>query len=293
MEKKHKQNQRQCVLSLISALIVVLCTCTGVVMNLTTLYDVNFDHMGIQTFCMFTVNSNILVAIGMGLVIPYTIDGLIHRFYHLPKWLVVFLLAGVVSVTLTFLVSLFVLSPVKGFRLIFSGSRFFLHGVGPILSFIAFCFFITDHHISYKECLFALIPVFIYASIYYTLVRVIGPGRGGWNDFYGFFTYLPAWVPMTLFLPITFGIACVVRYCHNRSFLRMREAKKPDDYSTEFFLSEIEDLAKHNARMDLKQSDVVIPRRFIRYLIDTTDSNMNLRDACIFYLDLFLENTGY
>ena len=67
-----KQNKKECILSLVSALIVVLCTCSGVVMNLTTLQDVNFDHMGIQTFCMFTVLSNILVAVGMSLVIPYT-----------------------------------------------------------------------------------------------------------------------------------------------------------------------------------------------------------------------------
>ena len=31
-----------------------------VTMNLTTLADENFDHMGLRTFCMFTVNSNIL-----------------------------------------------------------------------------------------------------------------------------------------------------------------------------------------------------------------------------------------
>ena len=55
-----KQNRKGCILALVSACIVVLCTSIGVVMNLTTLHDVNFDHMGIQTFCMFTVNSNIL-----------------------------------------------------------------------------------------------------------------------------------------------------------------------------------------------------------------------------------------
>lgn len=290
---KEKQNKKQCILSLISALIVILCTCTGVVMNLTTLYDQNFDHMGIQTFCMFTVNSNILVAIGMSLVIPYAIDGLRNRYYHLPNWLVVFLLTGVASVTLTFLVSLFLLSPAKGFRLIFSGSRFFLHGVGPLLSFTAFCFFITDHHISYLERLWSLLPVFIYACVYFMLVKVVGTAHGGWNDFYGFFTYLPEWVPITLFLPITFGITCLVCFFHNRSFLRMHEVKRSDDYSAEYLQNEIEGLAMQHAKLDSLNSDIIIPRKFIRFLIENTDSDKTVRDACILYLNKFFDNTKY
>ena len=139
---------------------------------------------------MFTVNSNILEAIAMGLVIPYAVDGLKKRYFHLPVWLVRFLLAGTVSVTLTFVISLLVLSPVKGFVLIFTGSRFFLHGLGPICAFTAFSFFITDHHITYKECLVSLLPVFIYGSVYYTLVVLIGHENGGWNDFYGFVSVL-------------------------------------------------------------------------------------------------------
>ncbi len=288
-----KQNQRQCIFSLISALIVVLCTCTGVVMNLTTLHDENFDHMGIQTFCMFTVNSNILAAIGMVLVVPYTIDGLRKHYYHLPNWLVAFLMAGVVSVTLTFLVSLFILSPVKGFRLIFTGSRFFLHGVGPILSFLAFSFFITDHRVTLTECFQSLIPILIYAFVYYTLVVWVGPAKGGWDDFYGFFTYLPGWVPITLLIPVTFGIACTVRFFHNRSFRRIREVRVPSEYSKEYLENELSYLAKQNARMDRLHSDIVIPRRFIKFLIENTDSDKTVRDACILYLNIFLDNTRY
>ena len=226
-----KQNKKECILSLVSALIVVLCTCSAVVMNLTTVYDVNFDHMGIRTFCMFTVLSNILVAIGMGLVVPYTIDGLRKHYFHLPNWLIAFLLAGATAVMLTFLVSLFVLSPFKGFILIFSGSRFFLHGVCPILSIIAFSFLISDHYVSYPECLLSLIPVFIYAGVYYILAILIGEENGGWNDFYGFATYVPVWIPAVLLLPVTFGIACLLRFLHNRSFVRLREVKVEDSLS--------------------------------------------------------------
>ena len=65
MDRVMKITQRQCLLALMSSVIVVVCVFIGITMNLTTLYDENFDHMGIRTFCMFTVNSNILAAAGM------------------------------------------------------------------------------------------------------------------------------------------------------------------------------------------------------------------------------------
>ena len=288
-----KQNKKECILSLVSALIVVLCTCSGVVMNLTTLQDVNFDHMGIQTFCMFTVLSNILVAVGMSLVIPYTIDGLRKHYFHLPNWLIAFLLAGATAVTLTFLVSLFILAPFKGFVLIFSGSRFFLHGVCPILSLVAFSFFISDHYVSYPECMLSLIPVFIYAGVYYILAVLIGEENGGWNDFYGFATYVPVWIPAVLILPVTFGISASLRYFHNRSFMKMREVTVEDEYSEDYLKREIIYLARRNAAGDHPHSDIVIPRRFIKFLIENTDNDKTVRDACIMYLNQFLDNTRF
>ena len=65
MNKVMKATRRQCLFAMFSALVVVVCVCIGVTMNLTTVYDENFDRMGIRTFSMFTVNSNILAAAGM------------------------------------------------------------------------------------------------------------------------------------------------------------------------------------------------------------------------------------
>ena len=65
MERAVRMVRRHCLFTMFSAAVVVICVCIGVTMNLTTLYDVNFDHMGLRTFCMFTVNSNILCGIGI------------------------------------------------------------------------------------------------------------------------------------------------------------------------------------------------------------------------------------
>ena len=233
MERVMKVTRRECLLAMFSALVVVVCVCIGVTMNLTTVADENFDHMGIRTFCMFTVNSNILCAAAMAMVIPYTMDGLRTHNYYLPRWIVDVVYAGVTAVALTFLVSLFVLSPVKGFVLIFTGSRFFLHGVCPILAVIAFCFFMTQKDLRIWDSLFALIPVLIYAGVYLVMVVVIGEENGGWNDFYGFATHIPWWAAAAAIMPLTFLIATGIRVLHNRA--RNKRKSEETAFFTETF----------------------------------------------------------
>ena len=74
MDRAVSITRRHCLFTMISAAVVVVCVCIGVTMNLTTIYDENFDHMGLRTFCMFTVNANILMGASMALVFPYSLD---------------------------------------------------------------------------------------------------------------------------------------------------------------------------------------------------------------------------
>lgn len=285
--------RRQCLLALASAVVVVVCVCIGITMNLTTLYDENFDHMGIRTFCMFTVNSNILAALSVTMTIPYTIDGLRKHNYHLPRWVTVFAFAGVTAVTLTFLISLFILSPVKGFRLIFSGSRFFLHGVCPILAFVAFCFFMSAQRLSAADQVIALVPVLLYAVLYYIMVVVIGEENGGWNDFYGFATRLPLWIPVTLILPLTYAISSLIRFLHNRCFLRRKEEEAA--YFKEVFgEADIQTIVGAMARLHsstVKTLDIVIPRRVISIMVNNSEDDDAVDELCKVYLDEYLESS--
>lgn len=288
-----RSNRTQCLLAMFSAATVVLCVCVGVTKNLVTIYDENFDHMGIRTFCMFTVNSNILAAISMMLALPYTIDGLRTGNYHLPNWVVNLMLDAVTAVTLTFLISLFVLAPAKGFVLIFTGSRFFLHGVCPVLAILTFCFFISDHRIGLIESLKALIPVLIYALVYLTMVVVIGEDKGGWDDFYGFATRLPLWLPVVLIMPLTFSITTGLRVLHNGSYDRRRK-KEARLYREEYRASDLgkilEDVARSRADA-LRMADIVIPARVIRRMIEDGDSDLGFREGCTRYLDAYLDRS--
>ncbi len=289
-----RMNRRQCLYALISAAVVVVCVCVGVTMNLTTIYDENFDHMGIRTFCMFTVNSNILAAVSMFLCLPYTIDGLRTNNYHLPKWVVMLVFTGVTAVSLTFLVSLIILSPVKGFVLIFSGSRLFLHGICPVMAVVAFRYFISDYRIGLGESLISVIPVMIYAIIYTVMVLVIGQEKGGWEDFYGFFTRLPPWVPMVLILPLTFVISIWVRTLHNRAY-DLRQQREAAYYSGVFAGTDaretVEVMARSNAG-SLHISNVVVPLRLIRIILENSDSNVTVEELCDIYLRSYLEEAA-
>ncbi len=288
-----QSNRTQCLLALISASTVAICVCIGVVMNLTTLYDENFDHMGIRTFCMFTVDSNILASLSMLLCIPYTIDGLRSRYYHLPDWIVVMMHISVTAVALTFLVSLFILAPVKGFVLIFTGSRFFLHGVCPVLSIVTFCCLINSHLIRLTESPFSLIPVFIYAMVYLVMVVFVGEAHGGWNDFYGFATRIPVWISLLAILPITFGIATLLRLGHNQCCLyrRGKDAKiYKEAYSDVDLRQVVEEIARANKR-ELNASNIVIPSTTIGYMIKNSGTDMDQEELCRCYLEAFMEET--
>ena len=291
MDELVRKNRIQCMCALISCAIVVVCVCIGVTMNLTTLYDQNFDNMGIRTFCMFTVNSNILAALSSFAIIPYAIDGLRKKEYILPNWVVVFMLTGTTAVALTFLVSLFILSPVKGFVLIFTGSRFFLHGVCPILNILAFCVFVTSHKITVKQSFFALIPVAIYAIVYFVMVVLIPKDLGGWDDFYGFATRVPIWISATVILPLTFGITTLVRLWHNHSFSKRRqnEAQIFLDYFDGKEAREILfEMGKARAKTQ-PYGDVILPTMVIKKIVYFTDSDLSINDACRLYLDGYLD----
>ncbi|MBQ4289582.1 MAG: hypothetical protein II719_00135 [Clostridia bacterium] len=286
-----RTNRIQCLLALIAASVVAVGVCAGVTMNLVTLFDENFDHMGIRTFCMFTVDSNILAGVTMLLCIPYTVDGLRTGCYHLPDWVTVLMHVAVTAVSLTFLVSLCILAPVKGFVLIFTGSRFFLHGVCPILSILTFCCFIRSHLIRLPESFFSLIPVFLYAAVYLVMVVFIGEENGGWNDFYGFATRIPLWISLVAILPLTYGIAALLRLGHNTvcRFQRKRDAKIYRDAFAGADLAEIVESMARSAKRSGKIEKLVVPAGRIRRMVEYSESGADSEELCRRYLDAALD----
>ena len=283
-------DRRQCKYAFVTAVVLVVCVCAGVTMNLTTVYDENFDHMGMRTFCMFTVISNIFCAVAMSLTIPFTVEGIRKNNYHVPGWVVNLSFAAVTAVTITLLVSLLILAPVKGFVLIFTGSRFLLHAICPILAIDAFCFFLSDHRITIAESFLPLIPVYLYATLYYVMVVVIGEERGGWNDFYGFATQVNVKIPMALILPLTYAVAAVLRRLHNRLYdlRRQREAALyREAFAGTDVRKAIEELGEYQGRAQ-HLAVIPVPLRTISLMLRQGGSDCTAEEGCAIFVEAYL-----
>lgn len=167
----------------------------------------------------FTVQSNILI----GLIAFFcAIYGIISfkKSKPIPKLLLTLDLMATSAGMLTVLTVLLFLAPRRAmqgrsyFDMIL-GPMFFFHLFNPLLSAFAIVFLAPETKLTKKDCLFALIPPFLYAIPYVLNVVFLHT----WYDFYGFtfggknWTVLPVFAVVSL---ITFGIATGLAYLHNK-----------------------------------------------------------------------------
>ena len=108
-------------------------------------------------------------------------------------------LAGTAAAGLTFTTVMGFLGPVFGYQFMFNGPNFFLHLLLPVVSMLSFVLLERDTRIPFRNTLWAMVPVAIYAVGY--LTNVLVQGVGDWpdrHDFYGFLMW--GW-------PVGLGIA--------------------------------------------------------------------------------------
>ena len=98
-----------------------------------------------------------------------------------------------------------------------------------------------------------MIPVFIYACVYYMIVAVVGEEKGGRNEFYGFLTRIPPWISISAFSPVTFGIATVLRILHNKTCKCCRE-KARKQYQEAFRAKDMHEVIIHLGRGTAKET---------------------------------------
>ena len=141
----------------------------------------------IEMFKFYTVDSNILMGIMALIMAIYEKKLLKKKIKEIPKFVYILYFIGTSAITLTFIVTLFFLSPQYGFYAMYSNNNLFLHLVIPVLSIITYIKY-EKHDIKYKYGLLGVIPMFIY-SIYYISMVLIHLNDGGLTfkyDFYGF-----------------------------------------------------------------------------------------------------------
>ena len=170
---------------------------------------------GMHAFKYFTVLSNILVGLASLILLIYEYLLNNKRIKKIPKYAFLLKYMGTVAVSLTFLVTLFYLSPSLGskFWFLYQNANLIFHFLVPVLSFISFCFF-EKAELSFKYTFYSLLPTFLY-GIYYTINALIHMEEGIVAieyDWYGFVKsgLLSVFIVFPLIIFITYIIGYLI-----------------------------------------------------------------------------------
>ena len=266
-----KINRIRCILGLVVSCLIMIFVFGSVVYNLVQNPSLVKAQVGLQTFRMFTTLSNMVVAFTAVLCIPFEIDGLRNKNYHLPRWIVICLYVGVTCVTLTFIVAITALSIVEGFfTMMIKNTNLYLHTLTPICGILLFIFINSDHKIKFSTSFISLIPVLIYALLYGIMVFAIGVENGGWSDHYKFNVYSRWYIVLPVMIILVFGLSNLIRYLHNivhnkTKMIIEQYYQNSKDYDYKKIEDAIIALAKQEKQND-KGGELIIPRRIIKIM---------------------------
>ena len=281
-------------ISIAFSITVNVCVAIAVTSNLLSEPNALVQEVGLKTFRMFTVLSNILMAIAAALCVPFAVDGIRNRNFHLPRWIVNLSFVAVTGVALTFFISLCILSPESGFvRMMIDEGNVFLHTIVPLVSIFAFIFINDYHTVRIRTSLVAIIPVSLYATVYLICAIIIGEERGGWRDHYHLKDLMPWPLLALIIFASTFGIANLIRWGHNAMHRwEKRSTRKFYQSSPEYALPTIDaaiiKLAQEHKKYD-GTGDVVVPRRIIIIFEQKYQSGKPIDELCKLYIEEFLK----
>ncbi len=154
-----------------------------------------FSSRGIWSLKYYTVLSNLLCAVIACIWLFLYRDPRYERLLFFLKY------TGAATIFLTFLVVVFFLGPIFGYRMMYVGSNFWFHAFIPLLC--AAEFILTETQVpTGREKILAVIPMFIYGVCYLSNILINGAGEGRYtNDWYGFTRWgLPAGFAIFAFL---------------------------------------------------------------------------------------------
>ena len=257
----------RCILALVASSLVFVCTFIGVVQGLLAIPSELTPERGGKIFKLFTVNSNLVAALGAGAIIPYAIDGVKKMRYSVPKWVTRLHFAGTICVTLTMIFAFAIILPAHGSSAV-SGMNFWLHAFCPVFNILLFIFIDSERSLAIKDSFICLAPFFVYAAVYIVMVAILGEENGGWRDIYNLLKYVPIWVAIPVMFSLAFGIAELLRLLHNRvtGARKLRSAEyiidRIADKTHEEVLSDAEKMGEYfQGKRDNKE--IVIPREWL------------------------------
>jgi len=135
-------------------ILIIILELIGLFITLKTAHKIEIKY--------YTECSNIMMLITSFLLTCYLL-----KKKTIPKWLNILTHMSVLGLTVTFLVVLFILSPMYNFNyglLLFRGSMLYFHTLCPIISIITY-FFSSQIHIAKKEIKYTMLFTIIYSIV--------------------------------------------------------------------------------------------------------------------------------
>lgn len=139
---------------------------------------------GLMSLKYYTTLSNIFAGIAAVIMIVVLARA---KSGKVPVWAAVTKFASAVTVSVTFLVTLFFLAPTMGIGGLYKGELMFMHAVGPILTVVSFFMNRDLPEMKPSSALWATLPTILYGGVYSANIMLNGVGSGmNTNDWYGF-----------------------------------------------------------------------------------------------------------
>lgn len=285
-------NKIRCILAIVMCALLSFFELMAMTSQILIAPDALVQEVGWKSYHMFTILSNLLMGVIAAMCIPFAVDGVRYRNYHLPRWYVNLMYMGTTGVAITFLVALTVLSPMAGFyRMMFYSNNILFHLTCPVLAIVLFLFINTDHRIDFKSSFIAIIPVALYSALYMVMVFVIGEEAGGWRDHYQVMRvmeYLPLPAIVLVLFGISLAIANIIRVIHNIIHIRRKESlKKYYQTADAFDYPDIRSAIKALARIDRprdKGGELTVPRRIMSMMEEKYQSGLSIEEMCNLYI---------
>lgn len=293
-------NKVRCVLAIVVCSLICVLVYLGVTDQVLRDPDPLIKEVGWKTYHMFTILSNMLMALAAAMCIPFAVDGMRYRNYHLPRWYVNLMYAGTTGVAITFIIALTVLTPAAGFyRVMLFSNNILLHLTCPVLSILLFVFINSDHKVRVIDSIIAIMPAVVYALLYLILVFAVGEDAGGWRDHYQIYRvteYLPIPVLLLLFAGICMIIATALRLAHNIVHERRKaDVEKYYQQAEEFAYPDIKDAVRALAladRVNDKGGELIVPRRIISMMERKYQSGVSVCELCCLYVRTYYSSEG-
>ena len=139
---------------------------------------------GLMSLKYYTTLSNIFAGIAAVIMIVVLARA---KSGKVPVWAAVTKFASAVTVSVTFLVTLFFLAPTMGIGGLYKGELMFMHAVGPVLTVVSFFMNRDLPEMKPSSALWATLPTILYGGVYSANIMLNGGGSGmNTNDWYGF-----------------------------------------------------------------------------------------------------------